>query len=146
MAFLFICSGRKSAQSTNNFQPSTSHHGNLKRKCFSNERPDETSAKKVTSTENIFSGLKYGTFVVYLHGDRNCLRLSAQRSNMQYTEKEDALDNGRKQVEIKLNDQIVASACEENLKASKTEVFRKALLILQKECYTIKVNLNNFNF
>lgn len=88
---------------------------------------------------DLFSGLKYGKFVVYLHGDRNCLRLSAQRSNIQYVEKEIA-ENGRKKVEIRLNDQLVASACEENLKTSKAEVFRKALAILQEHCYTIKVS------
>lgn len=78
--------------------------------------------------------------MVLLNGDRNCLRLSAQRSNIQYVEKEVVADNGRKQVEIYLNNQLVSSACEENLKASKTEVFRKSLAILQEHCYSIKQN------
>ncbi|XP_023292359.2 NF-kappa-B-repressing factor [Lucilia cuprina] len=135
--------GRKSTQQTNNVQTASSYQANNKRKGFGNEAvgSDEPLTKRTSSTTlDLFSGLKYGKFVVYLHGDRNCLRLSAQRGNIQYVEKEVVVENGRKQVEIRLNEQIVATACEENLKASKAEAFRKALATLQQQCYTIKQN------
>ncbi|XP_065371887.1 NF-kappa-B-repressing factor [Calliphora vicina] len=134
--------GRKSTQPANNVQPSSSFQASNKRKGFGNVAVggNETSVKRASSGVDLFSGLKYGKFVVYLHGDRNCLRLSAQRCNIQYVEKEVTLDNGRKQIEIRLNEHIVATACEDNLKASKAEAFRKALTTLQEQCYTIKQN------
>lgn len=148
--FFFVCLpyiGRRSTQQTNN-GPGTSFQGNNnKRKRFGDggagdneDDIQQPSAKRAPSSVDLFAGLKYGKFVVSLHGDRNCLRLSAQRSNIQYAEKEVAAENGRKRVEIHLNNQLVASACEDNLKASKAEAFRKTLSILQEQCYSIKVS------
>ncbi|KAM7362620.1 uncharacterized protein ACRADG_013220 isoform 2-T2 [Cochliomyia hominivorax] len=135
--------GRRSAQSSNNAQTFTTFQNNNKRKGFGGVEDEPSAKKKSTTPVDLFSGLKYGKFVVYLHGDRNCLRLSAQRSNVQYVEKEVATTNGRKQVEIRLDDELIATSCEENLKASKAEAFRKALSELQEHCYTIKIEKTN---
>lgn len=130
------------SDSTNNVQSSSSTFqlNNNMRKGFGADSGEPVTKKASVTNIDLFSGLKYGKFVLYLHGDRNCLRISAQRSNVLYVEKEIA-ENGRKKVEIRLNDQLVASACEENLKATKAEAFRRALATLQEHCYTIQVSI-----
>lgn len=136
--FIFLfAAGYKSSQLANSVCSTTSLQGK-NRRGFGNADGAESMAKNMGVSDDLFSSLKYGKFVLFLHGDRNCIRLSAQRSNVQYKEVE-IMDNGRKRVEIKLDDQFVASACEETLKASKAEAFNKAISELQEHCYTIKV-------
>lgn len=55
-----------------------------KRKCFG-------SGEEI----NLYEDLKYGKFVLYLHGGRSCMQLSAQRSNTVYQEKETINDKNK---------------------------------------------------
>uniref|UniRef100_A0A1A9WIF2 NF-kappa-B-repressing factor n=1 Tax=Glossina brevipalpis TaxID=37001 RepID=A0A1A9WIF2_9MUSC len=89
---------------------------------------------------DLFEGLRFGKFVIFLHGGRNCLRESAQRSNVHYDEVEILEANGRKKAEIYVDNVLVASACKDTFKASKESAFQEALKILQKCSYCIKQN------
>ncbi|XP_067617398.1 NF-kappa-B-repressing factor [Eurosta solidaginis] len=91
-------------------------------------------------SNNLFDGLKYGKFILIISGGRNCLRASALRNNMSYEETEMDAPNSRKKMCVYLNGELVASACEENLKLAKFQAFKNALEELQKNCYSIKAN------
>ncbi|XP_075147934.1 uncharacterized protein LOC142221933 [Haematobia irritans] len=134
--------GRRTTQQYNDV-PKTIQHGQ-KRKHFElgdeEDAPSQPSKKPVNI--DLFSDLKYKKFIVFLNGGRNCLQLSAQRSNLAYVEREVRGENNTKTIEVCVDNKVVASACEDNVKASKTTAFNKALEILQKECYSIKLNPN----
>ncbi|XP_054726816.1 uncharacterized protein LOC129236447 [Anastrepha obliqua] len=92
------------------------------------------------TSNDLFGGLTFGKFVVFLNGGRNCLRMSAQRCNMEYEERENSGPNASKEISVFVNDTLVTKACDENLKATKLKAFSNALEILQKKCYSIKPN------
>lgn len=77
--------GRRSTQQPNEFQPDN------KRKHFADNKSDINQMSAYSgsaATSNLFAGLKYNNFILYLHGGRNCLQMSAQRSKVTYSEKE----------------------------------------------------------
>ncbi|XP_061390685.1 uncharacterized protein LOC133326025 [Musca vetustissima] len=133
--------GRRSTQQTNEGQNTQQLQGQ-KRKHFDigGDNMDEMQAPpaKKTPQTDLFAGLKYNRFIVFLNGGRQCLQLSAQRSNVLYEEKEVPAENNIKKVEVRLNNQVVAVATGENLKTAKANAFNKALETLQTECYSIK--------
>lgn len=44
-----------------------------------------------------------------------------------------------RKIKVVLNGKLVSDACEENIKATKAQVFNNALEVLRKKCYSIKV-------
>ncbi|XP_013103633.1 uncharacterized protein LOC106084476 [Stomoxys calcitrans] len=131
--------GRKSAQQSNDV-PTTTQYGQKRKHFEMGGAANVNQPTKKAANVDLFSGLTYNNFIVYLNGGRNCLQLSAQRSNVPYVEREVRAQNNTKKIEICLDNKVVASACEDNIKTSKTAAFNKALDILQKQCYSIKLN------
>ncbi|KAI9584571.1 hypothetical protein GQX74_006466 [Glossina fuscipes] len=133
--------GRKTEPCINIKSNASISNGSNERCDVSNKTDNQLGPlTKTLKNIDLFENLKFGKFVVFLQGGRNCLRESAQRSNMPYTEKDYLDPSGRKGAEIYVNNVFVAGACEDNLKASKASAFKQALEILQKHCYSIKQN------
>uniref|UniRef100_W8BTA5 NF-kappa-B-repressing factor n=1 Tax=Ceratitis capitata TaxID=7213 RepID=W8BTA5_CERCA len=119
----------------------TSRSGGQQGQQHLNSRNNSHNKKSgMHKTSDLFEGLPFGKFVLFLNGGRNCLRVSAQKYNMEYEEKESDGPNNNKKLSIFLNGKFVTSACEENIKATKAQAFVNALAVLQKNCYSIKPN------
>uniref|UniRef100_A0A0A1WSM1 NF-kappa-B-repressing factor n=2 Tax=Zeugodacus cucurbitae TaxID=28588 RepID=A0A0A1WSM1_ZEUCU len=91
-------------------------------------------------SSNLYEGLPFGKYVLFLIGGRSCLRTSAMRCNVEYEEKEVEDPKNRKKIQVFLNGKLVCEACEDNIKAAKAQAFNNALEVLQKKCYSIKPN------
>ncbi|XP_017480117.1 PREDICTED: NF-kappa-B-repressing factor [Rhagoletis zephyria] len=111
------------------------HSGQQQQNSISNNSRNQNK-----TGNDLFEGLTYGKFILFLNGGRNCLRTSAQKCNMEYEEKEIDGPNTRKEIKVFLNGKLVTKASEENLKATKLQAFSNALDVLQKKCYSIKPN------
>ncbi|XP_018799208.1 PREDICTED: NF-kappa-B-repressing factor [Bactrocera latifrons] len=101
---------------------------------------DNSKLSSMHKSNNLFEGLPFGKFVLFLIGGRSCVRMSAQRCNIEYEEKEVEGPNNTKKINMFLNGKLVSDACEENVKAAKAQVFNNALDVLQHKCYSIKPN------
>ncbi|XP_011180959.2 uncharacterized protein Nkrf_0 [Zeugodacus cucurbitae] len=91
-------------------------------------------------SSNLYEGLPFGKYVLFLIGGRSCLRTSAMRCNVEYEEKEVEDPKNRKKIQVFLNGKLVCEACEDNIKAAKAQAFNNALEVLQNKCYSIKPN------
>ncbi|KAH8306416.1 hypothetical protein KR018_010786 [Drosophila ironensis] len=94
---------------------------------------------------NLFEGLRFGQLIVYLSGDRSCLRNSCTAISVKYDERAGVPEHPSdedtcKYAEVLINDEVIARAQGETLKAAKLAAFKQALLLLQGHCYSIKLN------
>lgn len=97
LASLCSIAGRRSAQQSND-TPTTAQQYGQKRKHFEIDKDNEElqQAPKRPVNIDLFDGLKYNKIVIFLNGGRNCIQLSAQRSNVAYVEREVRAENNTK--------------------------------------------------
>lgn len=133
--FLLYFSGRRSTQTTESM-----HSSQNIRKGFGMDS-DETQVKKPLESIDLFSDLKFGRLILFLQGGQNCLTSSIERCKLKFTEKEILRDDGQKQVELYIDDELLTTGCAGNIRNARTEACNKAVSYLQEYCYTIKVNL-----
>lgn len=156
MLFFIQNSAARSTQNQIGVEGGSRRGNQKKRKGFGNLEDDLSANNK---SVQLFDGLKFKNFVLYLAGGaNNCIRTSAQKSLMKMEENEYLVEGTKKQeisfqyvlvtyiyilrnrkIDILLDNILVASAVDTNLKTCKTQVFQNALEVLQKSCYSIKV-------
>lgn len=91
---------------------------------------------------DLYSGLKFGKFILILTGDRSSIFSSAKKCGYKYEEKEKVNEVGEKTCELRLCNKPVAFATGVSNKIAKKLAFDKAMEIFAKECYTIKTKAN----
>ncbi|KAH8381782.1 hypothetical protein KR009_000177, partial [Drosophila setifemur] len=92
---------------------------------------------------NLFENLRFGQLILYLAGGRNSLRNSCTASCMKYEERvcqEFQSTDTAKYAEVVINEEVIATGQGESLKEAKHAAFKQALLLLQSNCYSIKLN------
>ncbi|EDW80900.2 uncharacterized protein Dwil_GK11774 [Drosophila willistoni] len=97
---------------------------------------------------NLFQDLRFGKLIIQLAGGRNCLRNSCSLIKAKYDERvanpdlKPNKDDGSRYYgqEILINDEVVATGWGDSLKTCKLEAFKQALIVLQSQCYSYKIN------
>lgn len=132
--FLHYFSGRKLTQTTQSVDSSQDERKGL------GMDSDKLHVKEPLESIDLFSGLKFGKLVLFLQGGHNCIRSSINRCNMKFIEKEISRDDGQKQIELYINDELLSSGCGGNIKNARAKACNKAIDYLQECCYTLKVS------
>lgn len=101
----------------------------------------QTANRKKFQDIDMFGGLPYGNFILFLTGNRNAISISAQRSGVSVTEKE-TLDQGERKVEVTLGKTVIGVGRSPQLKIAKLEAFEAAMARLKENCFTIKMTPN----
>ncbi|XP_055851999.1 uncharacterized protein LOC129916194 [Episyrphus balteatus] len=97
------------------------------------------STKIMQQKNNLMRDMKYGNFVLYLIGGRNCFDVSGKKCNIPVVEKESKVGD-KKQFEIHIGNTLIAKAQSDNIKTAKAEAFEMAMTEIRKHCYVIKMN------